>query len=577
MQRSPMNDLEELKTLLFGAEKQALDSITERVQKPETRAVDVADVLPEAIHLSQRQGAELAASLREPVGECLRESFHKEPKEYADALYPVMGPAIRKSIVSALRAFAQQINETIEQSLSARGLKWRFEAWRAGVPFGDYVVQRTLLYRIEQAYLISRDNGLLISHVHHEASRIKDSDAVSAMFTAIQDFIKESFSPDRSGRLETADMGDFTLWAVHGPHALLVCVIRGVPPRSLRADLSAILERIHFRHGDSIRDYAGDTATMAGVEEQLADCLNFQAMQARDENRRRRFAPLIIVGLLIAATVAYFGYGNWKMQQQQAALEATIADTPGWHVSSVERDGQTFVVRGLRDPASSTVAEIAAGASLSEEQLVADMHPFQSLDPEMVFLRAREALDLPTSVSATLADGGMRLSGAASQAWLDRARLSAATGLLGLPVNFDGVTSSDLESLRAEVETMAEAHFYFGDGAALLDADSIGLQQHAAAIARLASMADDLGAYLHVSVTGHTDPVGTMEFNNDLAGRRAAVAQSILVAQGVDPRSISRSIVVDTRTDVGSDPERKRATIGIALLTAEDSGKTQPE
>ena len=43
MRRSPMNDLEELKTLLFGAEKQALDSITERVQKPETRAVDIAD------------------------------------------------------------------------------------------------------------------------------------------------------------------------------------------------------------------------------------------------------------------------------------------------------------------------------------------------------------------------------------------------------------------------------------------------------------------------------------------------------------------------------------------------------
>ena len=572
-----MNDLEELKTLLFGAEKQALDSITERVQRPETRAADVADVLPEAIHMSQRRGSDLAASLREPVGECLRESFHKEPKEYADALYPVMGPAIRKSIVSALRAFAQQINETIEQSLSARGLKWRFEAWRAGVPFGDYVVQRTLLYRIEQAYLISRDNGLLISHVHHEASRIKDSDAVSAMFTAIQDFIKESFSPDRSGRLETADMGDFTLWAVHGPHALLVCVIRGVPPRSLRGDLSAILERIHFRYGDNIRDYAGDTATMAGVEEQLADCLNFQAMQTRDESKRRRFAPLVVIGLLIAAAVGYFAYGNWQLQQQRAALEATITGTPGWHVTSVERDGQTFIVSGLRDPRAPTVAEIAADARLPEERLVADLHPFQSLDPAMVFLRAQETLDLPSSVSATLVDGGMQLSGAAPQAWLDRARLSAATGLLGLPVSFDAVTSLDLAALRTDVEAIAEAHFYFGDGATLLEADSPALERHAATVARLAGKADDLGAFLQISVIGHTDPVGTASFNSALAERRAEVAQSALVAQGIDPRTISRSVIVDTRADVISDPERKRVSIELSLLTGADSVKTQPE
>ena len=46
-----MNDLEELKSLLFGAEKQALDSIAKRVERPETRAVDVADVLPEAVRL----------------------------------------------------------------------------------------------------------------------------------------------------------------------------------------------------------------------------------------------------------------------------------------------------------------------------------------------------------------------------------------------------------------------------------------------------------------------------------------------------------------------------------------------
>jgi len=264
-----MNDLDQLKELLFGAEKQALDSIAERVERREVRTVDVADILPEAIHQSHQKDAELVESLTQPVGECLQRAFRDDPQTYGDALFPVMGPAIRKSIMHALRTFTQQINEAVEHSISPKGLRWRWQATRAGVPFGEYVLQKTMRYRVEQAYLISRENGLLVGHVHHEASKIKDSDAVSAMFTAIQDFVKESFSPDRTGRLESADMGEFTLWAVHGPHALLVCVIRGVPPQSLRADLSAILERIHFRYGEAIREYKGDTSSVPEVEVEL--------------------------------------------------------------------------------------------------------------------------------------------------------------------------------------------------------------------------------------------------------------------------------------------------------------------
>ena len=58
-----MNDLEQLKELLFGAEKEALDSIAERVEQPEIRTADVADVLAEAIHQSHKKDKELVESL----------------------------------------------------------------------------------------------------------------------------------------------------------------------------------------------------------------------------------------------------------------------------------------------------------------------------------------------------------------------------------------------------------------------------------------------------------------------------------------------------------------------------------
>jgi len=544
-----MNDLEELKSLLFGAEKQALDSITERVQKPETRAADVADVLSEAVRLSHRKGPELVATLREPVAECVKDSFRTEPAEYADALYPVMGPAIRKSIVNALRSFAQQINETVEHSLSARGLKWRLEAWRAGVPFGDYVVQRTLLYRVEQAYLISRQNGLLVGHAHHDASRIKDSDAVSAMFTAIQDFIKESFSPDRSGRLETADMGEFTLWAVHGPHALLVCVIRGVPPRSLRGELSAVLERIHFRYGDSIREYSGDTSTMPGVEEELTDCLGFEALKSGESGKHRSFAPLIAVLLLIAAIFGYFAFNGWQLRQQQQALATAIDATPGLYVASIERDGETFVVRGLRDPLATSIEAVAAAAGLASGQVVAELRPYQSLDPEIELLRARTAIEAaPATASIAGTDDADVIQDDAAQL-----------------------------QLWADVAAIADTDFFFANDAILREADAIRLNEYAAKVRQLVERAAALDLKLRIEVVGHTDGSGPATTNIDLADRRAAVAAQALLATGIASDRISRVGNVATAGPGITNPEQRRVSIRLLPQSPEGWRAPAPE
>ncbi len=570
-----MDDLEQLKSLLFGAEKQALDTITERVQRPETRAVDVADVLPEALRLSHQQGDELVENLREPVGTCIRDSVRDEPGQYADALYPVMGPAIRKSIMSALRSFAQQISDSVEQSLSTKGLKWRFEAWRAGIPFGEYVVQRTLQYRVEQAYLISRENGLLIAHTHHEASRIKDSDAVSAMFTAIQDFIKESFTPDRSGRLETADMGEFTLWAVHGPHALLVCVIRGVPPRGLRADLSAILERIHFRYGDAMRDYSGDTATMPGVEEDLQQCLRFSARKAAESERRWSPTFILLVVLLLAA-LAYFAYQNLALSRQQAALRQAFESTPGFYVTDIDRDGGQFIVRGLADPLAESAEAVATRAGLEADRVTPAFSPFQSLDPDIVIQRARDRLKVPAGVTVEADGTGLRLAGTATEAWLDSARQLVASGMLGVDVDLSGVRSSDLDALLERATRLANGDFFFTDGAVLRDDDVPRLSEYARQLAELARDADEFDIDWAITVVGVTDAPGSLSFNETLAAERASFAATELERQGIEALRIRLSSDVDQGEFETPNPERRRVSISFEMGEAA-TGDQAPE
>lgn len=569
-----MSDLDKLKELLFGMEKQALDSITQRVEKRELRSADVADVLAESIHTSHQQGGDLREALRKPVGECLREEFRSDPQAYGDALYPVMGPAIRKSIMQALRSITQQINAAVEHSLTPKGLSWRWQAWRAGVPFGEFIVQKTLLYRVEQAYLISRENGLLIGHAQHEAAKIKDSDAVSAMFTAIQDFIKESFSPDRTGRLESADMGDFTLWAVHGPHALLVCVIRGVPPRSLRGQLAGILERIHFRYGDAIREYSGDSATVPNVENELADCLQLQEHQDEETSAKRSPWPILVLLLLLLGAVAFVVARNWSQSQELGRLNAALDDTPGIYVTGIESRRDTITVKGMRDPLAPSVVEIAAAEGIADERIDAQLAPFYSLDPRLVLRRAESRFGKPEGVDLALDGTRLVVTGAAPLDW----RAVVDSGYRSIP-GIDGVEfrtplpepaedprTAALRRLDEQIESMSGRALYFSARTTLRADSSAALPDYLDRLLALEADLAGLGQQLSVTVTGFADAVGGREINAIIAPQRAETIAALLREGGLRADIQTESRLESGAEDPAADPSQRRVLIGLRRI-----------
>ena len=160
--------------------------------------------------------------------------MRKDPKPLADAIFPIMGPAIRKSIAAALSGMVQSLNQTLSYSLSAQGLKWRWEALRTGKSFSEVVLLHTLRYRVEQVFLIHRETGLLLRHLSAGASVVQDADMVSGMLTAIQDFVKDSFTVGQGDQLQTMQLVDLTVWIEQGPLAILAGAIRGTAPQELR-------------------------------------------------------------------------------------------------------------------------------------------------------------------------------------------------------------------------------------------------------------------------------------------------------------------------------------------------------
>ena len=423
-----------LKSLLVGEEQTAIERLETETRDPEAQQKRVADSLPASISKAYHDAPdELTRSLERPVSECIEGSVERNPGFFADILYPVMGPAIRRSITQAMRELVQHINQTLEHSLTLKGLKWRLEAARSGIPFAEIVLRHTLRYRVEEVFLIQSGSGLLIRHVSRGQDQVADADAVSAMLTAIRDFAHDTLDSDgNETRLETVDVGDHTLWLIHGPKAYLACAIRGVPPVGLRDDLAKVLEEVHRRYAGMLEDFDGDTARAEPTVPLLERCLRAETA----EQSRSRFPwPLLLVALLIGGLIAWWGHGQWQTrsaanqhQHLQSAAAESLSTAPGivltdWRIS----DGR-LLLQGLYDPLATPPETLLAQSGLAPDDYRLSFREFESTDQGAALARARQRLQPPPEVTLELdANGVLMASGIASKDWAARAALLATT------------------------------------------------------------------------------------------------------------------------------------------------------
>src|SRR5215475_12149206 len=366
--------LDELRRLILGGEIDLLERLRQVIDDPERLGLAVGRALPTAVATSDmRLGHVLAPALERAT----ETSIRNDPRILVDILQPVIGPAIRKSVGETIDNSFQSLNESLRQSLSLRGLRWRIEAWRTGKPFAEVVLNHSLVYQVEHVFLIHNYTGLLISHVAAPDATTQDPQLVSSMLSAIQDFARDSFKGSGQQAVDTLRLGDLRLWCEAGPLAMVVAVIRGNPPEDLRIRLRGAIARIHQDRRQALESFDGDSAGLADVEAHLAACA---AMRQQATTRKRGFPWLVfLLAMLLLAGAAGVGYWRWEVAQQQArvraeqdAEEARIraeqearraAELKAWSdyldrlraqpgivvTEADERDGK-FMVSGLRDP-----------------------------------------------------------------------------------------------------------------------------------------------------------------------------------------------------------------------------------
>jgi OOP family OmpA-OmpF porin len=550
-------ELAELRELLLGPERRKLRELEQRLDAAGVTGEELAELLPEAIARRTGRDRQLARALAPTVEGAISESVRRNPREIASAIFPVLGPAIRKAIAETLAGLVTSINRTIEHSLSPRGLRWRLEAWRTGVPYAQIVLTHALIYRVEQVFLIHSETGLLLAHAWVPELKASDPELISGMLTAIRDFVADSFAREREvGGLRRFSVGELTVMVEQGPRAVLAAVVRGQAPDSLLERLQDTLETVHSQFAGPLADFDGDAAAFEPARPLLEDCLTTvvstdQAGQRRGSRAWLPWAIALLLAVAVLGGLAIRSHRRWS--RAVGALESE----PGLALTRAERGWGHWRLAGLRDPLARDPNVVLAGASVDSSGVEQRWEPYLSLEPAMVVARARRVLAPPPGVSLALAGDTVRLTGSAPLPWVITA------GHASVPA---GASALDLSGVRPEipadlaqlVREIEGERVLFPIGSAVLDGPArVAVARVATGLLRLDAGVALIGARAGLELIGRTDPTGSDAANQALSQQRAEAVVAALAARGIPTGTARVSGVGTSRPLSESDPDQQ--------------------
>ena len=511
------------------------------------KSEEVGDVLPSAVKQSAKKNNQLSKATLPLVEENIRQSVARNPKVLAEALFPAIGPAIRRAIAQALSSMVQSFNQTLEYSISPKGLGWRLEAFRTGKSFGEIVMLKTLLYRVEQVFLIHKDTGILLQHVAADKKDTKDGDMVSAMLTAISDFVQDSFETTEGATLDSLKVKELSVWIEHSPDAVIAAVIRGTPPLDLRDTFSEAIEEIQSTFEDQFENFDGETDLFEETRPILNRCLQFQVnteTQRKDSFLKPTNILAVLTGALLLIVGAYFGWQYWRWSNYLDGLR----NTPGIVVAESRFGVFQHSVSGLRDPLAKSSKTFNEEFGFDENDIAENWKSYNDGDKLFVMQRAEKFLKPPAGVKLSLQNGILSVDGNAPTAWVAEAE-RLAPALVG--VSEFRVAENEAIILRKKIESHN----------VLFNCNTTDYVENQDAV--ISSVVQDIEKLIaanvkpNVQIRGHATEPGTFGTNENISKLRAEkvyneiLARSPKLAENLkrDPNSITIVALGETQRD----------------------------
>jgi OOP family OmpA-OmpF porin len=410
-------------------------------------------------------------------------------------------------------------------------MKWRLEAIRTGRSYAEVALLRSLIYRVEQVFVIHRKTSLLLLHAVGSDVTAQDADMVSGMLSAIQDFVRDSFRAAQGEALDSLQVGDLHVWVEQGPHATLAAVIRGEAPQTYRLRLREKLEELHQRFGAALEGFEGDAAPFESFRPDLADCL--VARYSKKEKKPRPYSAvllLVLTGLLV-------GWQLWGFLQARVwrAFVDMLRQEPGIVVTGLREHDGIFQIRGLRDPLAIDPRVLAESAGLDSQRAKFQWQAFYSLDDAMVLRRVRQILRPPETAILAVERGTLRVAGESTPEWTAelRARGPTIPGVIAL----DDHNLNNPNVLLRRKAALESGMILFDTGSWELNADQKPrVAQLLDPLRSLIRGAEASRMELEIGLVGHSDSTGPEMTNALLSEARARKVMLELVQAGIDGR-----------------------------------------
>lgn len=393
-----VNEWNTLRSLLLSEEQATIDSIRddltalrERINNPEQRIQDISDVLSEATVLSQSSNGDLSSALRPVLEAQFSISARENPELMAEALFPILGPAIRKMIASLFK---------FDASGSSK------------------------IYSIEQLFVIDKETGIPLVHVVHEDAFAQDADMVSGMLSAIQSYVQEAFSTASFDGLNTLELGELSVWIEWGPNAVLASVIRGIAPESFRRSLQERLEIIHQQYSQELRDYDGDSEPFDPLKIELTKFIHnnhTKSIVKLSKLTKKQLVCSCAAMVALIALVTGFIYSEVDENRWQTYI-SQLKDTPGIIVTGESRGFGQYHIEGLLDPMAVDPIVLLKHSSLQSAEVSYQFEPYHALHSAFIVKRARSMLAPPETTLLTLQGSTLVIEGLVTSEWLKETR-----------------------------------------------------------------------------------------------------------------------------------------------------------
>ncbi|KXJ57508.1 MAG: hypothetical protein AXW17_03125 [Colwellia sp. Phe_37] len=536
--------LEKVRTLLLGKEN---SRITKSIQK-DARSL-VADVITEALHDRQKKDNSVNKVLQPFVEESVKQSVAHNSEQLVSSLYPLVGSLVRKSVAAFLSDFMEKTNQLLENSLTIKGLKWRFKARQSGVSYAQYAASQTFVYRVEHVFLIHRETGLLLNTVALDHESKSNADIVSAMLTAINDFVGDSFLSDQEGQkeqLQSVSTDNFNLLIKPGPSALVVAAVSGNPPQSISNQLQLTLENIHSLYFDELNRFNGDNKDFNSADNLLRDCLLSEQKEIVAKQKKTPWLAWLIVLLV----VIYVGYQslNWFKSAQLHEKIMQLDSQPGIIIKQLKiKQLDDITLDVLRDPDALNIHDWLKDNALNPAQLTITERNYHSLDQQILQQRAQRIVSVYPNISASWKNHSLMLTGTIDLIKTEQLRNTLAiagftegenlnTEQLNLVSNTPSSTHKEIKQQLFDqlVGRIASIQLNFSVASENITPQmQPSLQRLYLYIQQLTPIAKELNIDFGLLILGSSDNTGNKSTNNILSMKRANNTAEILQRKGI--------------------------------------------